>query len=74
MAALSEKIMKPPTVEMVELLAARRAVIFSIEAGFRNSVFEGDSATVIKSLQDRNMSNSQGGHIIKDIASYLDSF
>lgn len=34
MAALSEKIMKPPTVETVELLAARRAVIFSIEAAF----------------------------------------
>lgn len=40
MAALSEKIMKPPAMETVELLAARCAVAFSLEVGFRNSVFE----------------------------------
>lgn len=67
MAALSEKIMKPPAMETVELLAARCAVAFSLEVGFRNSVFEDSSASIIKTLQDRNMPNSQGGHIIKDI-------
>lgn len=67
MAALSKKIMKPPAMETVELLAARCAVAFSLEVSFRNSVFEDSSASIIKTLQDRNMSNSQGGHIIKDI-------
>lgn len=67
MAALSKKIMKPPAMETVELLAARCAVAFYLEVGFRNSVFQDSSASIIKTLQDRNMSNSQGGHIIKDI-------
>jgi len=47
---------------------------FSIETGFHNSVFEGDSTSVIKLLQDRMVSHSQGGHIIKDIVSHLNSF
>ena len=41
MVALSENIVKPPAAKTVELLAAPRAVLFSIKAGFRNSVFEG---------------------------------
>ncbi|XP_075663193.1 uncharacterized protein LOC142632725 [Castanea sativa] len=45
LVALSEKIMKPQTAELVEILAARRAVLFSIETGFHNSVFEGDSTS-----------------------------
>ena len=34
MAALSKKIMKPPSVEALELLATRRAVSFTMEIGF----------------------------------------
>uniref|UniRef100_A0A7N2L779 RNase H type-1 domain-containing protein n=1 Tax=Quercus lobata TaxID=97700 RepID=A0A7N2L779_QUELO len=34
-AALSEKIKKPPTVEILELLAAKRAVLFSLETAGR---------------------------------------
>uniref|UniRef100_A0A7N2L4N4 RNase H type-1 domain-containing protein n=1 Tax=Quercus lobata TaxID=97700 RepID=A0A7N2L4N4_QUELO len=45
MAALSEKIEEPPSVMTCELLAARRAVQFTIEMGFRLSSFEGDSET-----------------------------
>ena len=33
LAALSEQIVKPPTVEILELLAARRAVTFAAESG-----------------------------------------
>lgn len=33
LAALSEKILKPPTVEILELLAARRAMSFTAESG-----------------------------------------
>ena len=74
MAALFEKIVKPQAAELMEILAARRAVLLSTETGFYNSVFEGDSSTVIKFLQDSNVSHSQGGHILKDILSLSDSF
>ena len=47
MAALSEKIQKPPSAEILELLAAKRAVRFSLETGFNKSVIEGDSKSVI---------------------------
>ena len=66
--------MKPHSAELVEILAARRAVLFFAEMGFFNSVFEGDSSNVIRSLQDRNVAHSQGGHILKDTLSYLNSF
>ena len=73
-AALSEKIVKPQTAELVEILVARRAVLFNSETDFYNSVFEGDSSTIIKLLQDRSVSHSQGGHVLKDILSLLNSF
>ena len=56
MAALFEKIVKPQAAELMEILAARRAVLFFIETGFYNSVFEGDSSIVIKFIQDRSVS------------------
>ena len=58
LAALSEKIMKPQSAELVEILAARRAVLFSSELGFHNLIIEGDSSSVIKLLQDRCLSHS----------------
>ena len=74
MAALSEKIVKPQAAELMEILAARRAVQFSRDLGFHNPVFEGNSTSVIKLLQDRCLLHSQGGHILKDIVSHLNSF
>ena len=59
-AALSEKIMKPQSAELVEILATRRAVLFSCDLGFQNSVFEGNSTSVVKLLQDRCVSDSLG--------------
>ena len=58
MATLSEKIVKPPVAELVEIMVAQRAMLFSIETGFHNSVFEGDSTSIIKLLQDRMVSHS----------------
>ena len=74
MAALFEKIVKPQATELMEILAARRAVLFFTETGFYNSVFEGDSSIVIKFIQARNVSHSQGRHILKDNLSHLNSF
>jgi len=58
MTALSEKIQKPPSMETLELLAARRAVRFTLEVGFQQSIFEGDSESVINSLCGPHMLNS----------------
>ena len=73
-AAFSEKIMKPPVAETVELLVAHRVVAFSLEIGFQISFFEDDFVSVINFLKDRAMSNSHGVYIIKDIVFYANSF
>ncbi|KAK9997725.1 hypothetical protein SO802_022411 [Lithocarpus litseifolius] len=46
MAAMSGKILKPPSVEILELLAAKRAVVFTVEIGFHQAVIEGDTKFV----------------------------
>ena len=51
MVALSEKIPKPSSVEILEMLAMRRAVKFVQEIGLHDSLFEGDSLVGIKPLQ-----------------------
>ena len=43
MVTLSKKIQKPSYVEVLELLAVRQAMSFTLELGFINSTFEGDS-------------------------------
>lgn len=73
MATLLEKSKKPSFVEALELLAARRAMSFTLELGFSNCTFEGDSKLVVKSLQGKGTENSQEGHIIKDILYYVNS-
>nr|POF18410.1 hypothetical protein CFP56_49368 [Quercus suber] len=73
-AALSEKIQKPPTTEILELLAAKRVVQFSLETGFNKFVIEGDSESMIRSLRHGGYENSQGGHLIKDILFTVNSF
>ena len=74
MAALSEQIAKPPTVDFLELLAARRAVSFSAQLDYVQGVCERDSESVVKALKGSGMENSRGGHLIKDILSHSNSF
>ena len=50
-AALIEKIRKPPSVEVLELLAARRAALFFDELGLDRVTFEDDSEQVMKDIQ-----------------------
>ena len=73
LAAFSEKVAKPPTVEILELLAAWRAVSFTAESGYDQFVCEGDSESVVNSLRGSGVENSRGGHLIKDIVSLLNS-
>ena len=71
---MTEKIRKPPTVEALELLAARHAALFSEELGLERVVFEGDSEQVMKSLQWGGWDFSSSGHLIHDILSIVNSF
>ena len=74
LATLSEQIVKPPSIELLELLAARHAVSFAAETGHERVVCEGDSESVVNSLRGTSMENSQGGHLIRDIKSQSNLF
>lgn len=67
MASLSEKIHKPSLVTVLELLAARRAVLFVREIDLHQIVLEGDSEFVISSLKTGTNLSSMYGHLIKDV-------
>ena len=71
MAALSEKIKKPASADILEAWAARRAVQFILELGFKQSMFEGDSEVIIKALDNEDFLLVSVGHIVKDIWSML---
>ena len=74
MASLAEKLAMPPTVEILEALAARRAMVFMEELGLRRALFEGDSETVVKALSKGCPDRSCIGHIIKDCMSLMGCF
>lgn len=74
MAALSEQIVKPPTVDFLELLAAQRTVSFSAQLDYVQGICEGNSESVVNALNGSGMKNSRGRHRIKDILSHSNSF
>ncbi|KAK9986681.1 hypothetical protein SO802_031632 [Lithocarpus litseifolius] len=58
MTALSVKIQKPPSMQTLELQAARRTVRFTLKVGFQRSIFEGGYESVNNSLRGPGMLNS----------------
>ena len=58
LATLAEKIHQPYTVETLEIIAARRVVLFSAGLGFLHPIFKGDSEVIIKALSEDNLSLS----------------
>ncbi|XP_075665130.1 uncharacterized protein LOC142634749 [Castanea sativa] len=73
-AALAKKIRKPPSVDVLELLAARRAALFSEELGLDRVNFEGDLEQVMKALQWGGWDFAPSGHLIRDILCIVNSF
>ena len=65
--ALSMRVPLPQTVADVEALACRRAVMFAVEIGLREVIFEGDAAVVIQAINCGSAEFSSYGHIIDDI-------
>ena len=74
MASLAEKFVMPPTMEILEAMAARRAMIFMEELGLRKAIFEGDSKIVVKALSGDCPDWSSIGHIVKDYKSLMGCF
>ena len=68
MDALSQQILLPASVAMVEVLVARRVLWFAKELGFRTLIVEGDSEVIINSINGDNMARSEFGHILQGIS------
>ena len=69
LAAFSEKVRLPATVEVLEMMVARRSALFARELGFSQVCFEGDAELVVKCLQLGSASNALTGHLVKDFMS-----
>ena len=74
MVALSQQIPSPALVEMMEVLAARRDLVFAKELGFDKVVVEGDSEIVITAILGDYMDYSYMGHVLQDIKFMFSSF
>ena len=67
MAALSAKGPLVWNNEEAEALACRKAIEFSIDAGFLELMIEGDNANVMRAVSSNSMDNSRLGHVFQDI-------
>ena len=65
MACLSEQIYLPFSSDMVEALAAARAISFDLEIGCSPFILEGNSKLVIKTLCSEERSLASFGHILE---------
>lgn len=67
MAAFTQIIPLPTSIETVEVLAARSALVLALELSLNQVQLEGDSEIIFKALSKGGMDSSSYGHIIKDI-------
>ena len=74
LAALSEKVRMPVAMEILEMLAARKAAIFARDLSFSQLCFEGDAELMVKCLQSGMVSNALVGHLVKDFMSIRGHF
>ncbi|KAK9992866.1 hypothetical protein SO802_022569 [Lithocarpus litseifolius] len=74
MAALTQIIPLPASVEIVEVLAARRALIFAKELGFDHVILEGDFEIAIRAVKSEDYFAATFGHIITDIKALSSQF
>ncbi|XP_075670196.1 uncharacterized protein LOC142639958 [Castanea sativa] len=65
-ASLSERIRLPPTIADLEALACRRAILFALEIGLQDVVFEGDSEVIINHLKANQPCMTAFDHIIEE--------
>ena len=70
-ASLSEQVPLPFSSDIVEAMAAARALVFAQELGIAEFVLEGDSEVVINSLRSNEVSFSLFGHLLESAKSML---
>lgn len=66
-AALSQKIRSPHSVEMVEALACNQALVFVQELSLSQVVFEGDSLQIVQAVNSQGACLTLCGHVIEEI-------
>ena len=71
LASLSEQASLRFSPEIVEAMAAARAISFAHGLGFTSFVLEGDSINIIKALQSDDESLSPYGHILSSAKSMV---
>ena len=64
--ALFERIALPPSVEDVEALAGRRAILFAQELGLLEVIFEGDAEIIVNSFNTDEECMAPFGPLIED--------
>ena len=74
MTSLTQQIPLPSSVIEVGVLAAQKALKFTIELGFDNITLERDSKVLIKSLVKGDNSLAHYGHLLADIHVLMDLF
>ena len=67
MAAFTQTIPLPTSVEMVEVLAARSALVLAKELCLNQVLLESDSEIIINALSNGGRDSSSYGHILLDI-------
>ncbi|XP_050277977.1 uncharacterized protein LOC126719473 [Quercus robur] len=72
LASLSEQIQLPFSSDLVEAMAAARAISFAHELSLSNYILEGDSEVVIKALKSNDDSLSSFGHILASAKTLTD--
>ena len=73
-ATLSQKVHGTHTVEMIEALAARRAIIFAKEVGIDDVEVEGDAENIIKDLNSNYPIHTPYGLVIEDAKALIQDF
>jgi hypothetical protein len=73
-ATLSQKIHGTHSVEMIEALAARRAILFAKEVGVFDAEFEGDAENVIRDLGSTDPIHTPYGLVLEDAKAMLQEF
>ena len=68
--ALSQKIRHPSSMDVVEALAASRAIVFAKELCLQSMVVEGDSLRVIQAIIAARPSRTMFGNVVVDIHSW----
>ncbi|KAK9984201.1 hypothetical protein SO802_033726 [Lithocarpus litseifolius] len=72
-ASLSEQAPLPFSTDIVEAMAAARALVFAKDLGITEFVLEGDSEVVITSLRSKEASFSSFGHLLESAKSIIGS-